>query len=275
MVLEKLRLDGPPRRVAVVTGGGRGLGREIALALAQAGADVCIASRTQAQLDDTAAFIQSRTGRPVLAVPTDVRSSQSCDAMLAAMLARFGRLDIMVNNAGVGDARGAGNRIWELDDGDWADAIAVNLNSAFFCSRSAVRQFLAQGEGGVILNVASGMGLRAAPTALGYSAAKGGVVALTRSLAAQVAGEGIRVNCIVPGFLAQKPPETDEQRERMAARGRFNTARRMGEAWEMGPLAVLLCSEASSYITGEMFVIDGGGLAGGIAPTGYRIGAEA
>jgi 2-deoxy-D-gluconate 3-dehydrogenase len=275
VVLEKLRLDGPPRRVAVVTGGGRGLGREIALALAQAGADVCIASRTQAQLDDTAAFIQSRTGRPVLAVPTDVRSSQSCDAMLAAMLARFGRLDIMVNNAGVGDARGAGNRIWELDDGDWADAIAVNLNSAFFCSRSAVRQFLAQGEGGVILNVASGMGLRAAPTALGYSAAKGGVVALTRSLAAQVAGEGIRVNCIVPGFLAQKPPETDEQRERMAARGRFNTARRMGEAWEMGPLAVLLCSEASSYITGEMFVIDGGGLAGGIAPTGYRIGAEA
>jgi len=275
LILDKLRLDGPPRRVAVVTGGGRGLGREIALALAHAGADVCIASRTQAQLDDTGAFIQSRTGRPVLAVPTDVRSSQSCDAMLAATLARFGRLDIMVNNAGVGDARGAGNRVQDLSDDDWADAIAVNLNSAFFCSRSAVRQFLAQGEGGVILNVASGMGLRAAPTALGYSAAKGGVVALTRSLAAQVAGEGIRVNCIVPGFLAQKPPETDEPRERMAARGRFNTARRIGEAWEMGPLAVLLCSAASSYVTGEMFVIDGGGLAGGIAPTGYRIGEEA
>jgi NAD(P)-dependent dehydrogenase (short-subunit alcohol dehydrogenase family) len=145
----------------------------------------------------------------------------------------------------------------------------VNLNSAFYGCRAAARQFIAQDGGGVIVNVASGMGMRAAPTALGYSAAKGGVIALTRSLAAQLAGEEIRVNCIVPGYVMQAPPETEEARTMAAQRGRFNTSGRLGEAWELGPLAVFLCSDASSYVTGELFVIDGGGLAGGIAPIGH------
>jgi NAD(P)-dependent dehydrogenase (short-subunit alcohol dehydrogenase family) len=269
MVLELLRLDGPPRRVAIVTGGGRGLGREMALALSVAGAEVCIAARTQAQLDDTAAFIAGKSGRAPLTVATDVRDSAQVDHLVAATVERFGRLDIMVNNAGIGDRRGAGSRIVDFDDADWADGISVNLDSAFYGSRAAARRFIAQGGGGVIVNVASGMGMRAAPTALSYSAAKGGVIALSRSLAAQLAGEGIRVNCIVPGFVTQAPPETDEARAMIAQRGRFNTSGRLGEAWELGPLAVLLCSPASSYITGELFVIDGGGLAGGIAPIGH------
>ncbi len=265
-MLERLRLDD---RVAIVTGGGRGLGREMALALSSAGAEVCIASRTQAQLEDTAAFIAEKTGRSPLIVPTDVRSSAAIDALVAATVERYGRLDIMLNNAGIGDARGAGARIWDLEDEDWADTVSVNLDSAFYGCRAAVRQFRAQGPGGVIINVASGMGMRAAPTALGYSAAKGGVIALTRSLAAQVAGEATRVNCIVPGFVVQAPPQTVEDAERIAQRGKFNTARRLGEAWELGPLAVFLASDASSYVTGELFVIDGGGLAGGIAPLGH------
>ena len=265
-MLERFRLDG---RVAIVTGGGRGLGREMARSLSEAGAEVCIASRTRSQLEATAAFIAAHTGREPLVVPMDVRSSADMKALVAATVARFGRLDIMMNNAGIGDGRGAGSRIWEFEDDDWLDSIAVNLNSAFYGCREAVRQFQAQGGGGVIVNVASGMGMRAAPTALGYSAAKGGVISLTRSLAAQVAGEEIRVNCIVPGFVVQAPPQTGEDRERMAQRGRFNTSRRLGEAWELGPLAVYLCSDASSYVTGELFVIDGGGLAGGIAPIGH------
>lgn len=274
MVLERLRLDGPPRRVAVVTGGGRGLGREMALALSAAGADVCIASRTASQLEATAAFIEEHTGRRPLALPTDVRSSAGCDGLVRETVAHFGRLDIMMNNAGVGDARGAGARVWDLEDDDWRDTIAVNLDSAFYGSRAAARRFREQGEGGVIVNVASGTALRAYPTGLGYSAAKGGVISLSRSLSGQLAGEGIRVNCIVPGFIAQRPAETPEDLERFAARGRFNTARRLGEAWELGPLAVFLCSPASSYITGEIFVIDGGGLAGGIAPTGFLADAN-
>jgi NAD(P)-dependent dehydrogenase (short-subunit alcohol dehydrogenase family) len=272
-MLERLRLDGPPRSVAIVTGGGRGLGREMALALTAAGAEVCIAARTIAQLEETAAFIEDHTGRRPLIVPTDVRSPEQCDALVEATVAHFGRLDIMVANAGGGDPGHASTRIADFTDEDWRHFLGVNLDSAFFCGRAAVRQFLAQNSGGVIVNLASGMGLRAAPTALGYSSAKGGVVALTRSLAAQVAGEDIRVNCIVPGFVTQSPPQDQETKERLAARGRFIPVGRLGEAWELGPLAVFLCSDASSYITGECFVIDGGGLAGGVAPLGHLAGA--
>ena len=268
MVRELFRLDG---KVAIVTGGGRGLGREMALSLSDAGAEVTLASRTQSQLESTAAFIAAKTGRSPLCVPTDVRESAQMDDMVAATVAKFGRLDIMVNNAGIGDRRGAGSRIWELEDEDWADGIAVNLNSAFFGSRAAIRQFRTQESAGVVINVASGFGMRASTGSMSYGAAKAGVISLTKSVAAQVAGEGMRVNCIVPGFLVQAPPETDDGREMIAQRGRFNTARRLGEAWEMGPLAVFLASRASSYITGEIFVIDGGGLAGGVAPLGQGL----
>ena len=265
---ERFRLDG---QVAIVTGGGRGLGREMALALSQAGAEVTLASRTESQLAETAAFIGAKSGREPLCVPTDVRSSAQMDAMVAAPVAKFGKLDIMVNNAGIGDRRGAGNRVWDLEDDDWAAGIAVNLNSAFYGCRAAVRQFQKQDMPGVIINVASGFGMRASPNSISYGSAKAGVISLTQSVAAQVAGEGSRVNCIVPGFLVQAPPETEDERSMIAQRGRFNTARRLGEAWEMGPLAVFLASRASSYITGEVFVIDGGGLAGGVAPLGQGL----
>jgi NAD(P)-dependent dehydrogenase (short-subunit alcohol dehydrogenase family) len=264
--LDALRLDG---KVAIVTGGSRGLGREMALSLCGAGADVCIASRTQAQLDDTAGFIESKTGRRPYAIPTNIQDSAECDLLIRQTVERFGRLDIMLNNAGIGDRRGAGSRLLDLADEDWHDTIEVNLYGTFYCSRAAARQFLAQGGGGVIVNVASGTALRAHPSSFGYAAAKAGVISLTKSMAAMLAGEEVRVNCIVPGYVVQAPPETDEQKATIASRGRFNTARRLGEAWELGPLAVFLCSDASSYITGESFVIDGGGLAGGIAPTGW------
>lgn len=269
MVLERLRLDGPPRRVAIVTGGGRGLGREMALALSDAGAEVCIASRTLAQLEGTARFIEGRTGRLPLVVSMDVRDPAACDALVQRTVAQFGRLDIMLNNAGIGDRRGANANITDLADDDWHDAIAVNLDSTFYCSRAAARQLKKQGEGGTIINVASGTAMRMAAFSLAYATAKGGVISLTKSLAGQLAGEGIRVNGIVPGFVSQAPPETQEQRDLLASRGKFNTIGRLGEAWELGPLAVFLASDASGYITGENFIIDGGGLAGGIAPTGW------
>lgn len=271
MVLDSLRLDGPPRRVAIITGGSRGLGKAMAIALAEAGADVCIASRTVSQLESAAAEIEAACGRKPLIVPTNVQKSADCDALIAKTVEHFGRLDIMMNNAGIGDRRGAGRQITDLEDADWHDTIEVNLHSTFYCSRAAARQLLKQAEGGVIVNVASGTALRSSPQSLGYAAAKAGVISLTKSTAGALVGENIRVNCIIPGFVAQQPPQTDEEAERLKQRGRFNTARRLGEAWELGPLAVFLCSDASSYVTGEVFVIDGGGLAGGIAPTGYTL----
>lgn len=275
MILEKLRLEGPPRRVVIVTGGSRGLGKAMAISLAEAGADICIASRTVSQLEAAAAEIKAAGGREPLVVPTNVQSRAECDALIEKTVAHFGRLDVMLNNAGIGDARGAGARIQDLDDADWHDTIEVNLYSTFYCSRAAVRHFLKQDEGGVILNVASGTALRSSPQSIGYAAAKAGVISLTKSLAAQVAGENIRVNCIVPGFVSQRPPRDEQEEAMRAQRGRFVTVRRLGEAWELGPLAVFLCSEASSYVTGEAFVIDGGGLAGGVAPTGWAVSEPA
>jgi NAD(P)-dependent dehydrogenase (short-subunit alcohol dehydrogenase family) len=274
MVLERLRLDGPPRRVAIVTGGSRGLGKAMAIALAAAGADVCIASRTPAQLEATAAEIEAKTGREPLVLPTNVQSSAECDALVERTVERFGRLDIMLSNAGIGDARGSGSRLWDLSDADWHDTIEVNLYSAFYCARAAARRLIDQGEGGVIVNVASGSALRAFPQAFAYGAAKAGVISLTKSLAAALIGENIRVNCIIPGYVAQRPPADEQEARQLAQRGRFVPVRRIGEAWELGPLAVYLCSDASSYVTGESFIIDGGGLAGGIAPTGFAPGRE-
>ena len=268
-MLEKLRLDGPPRRVAIVTGGSRGLGKAMAISLSEAGAEICIASRTLEQLESASDEIEAASGRRPLVVPTNVQDSAQCDALIAKTVDRFGRLDIMMNNAGIGDRRGGGSNIWDLADADWQDTIEVNLHSTFYCSRAATKRLLAQGEGGVIINVASGTALRGYPQSFAYGAAKAGVIALTKSMAASLAGENIRVNCIVPGFVLQSPPKDDQAREAARSRGRFNPAQRLGEAWELGPLAVFLCSEASSYVTGESFVIDGGGLTGGIAPSGF------
>lgn len=268
-MLEKLRLDGPPRKVAIVTGGSRGLGREMALALAKAGADVCIAARTQEQLERTAAVIAAESGREPFFMATNVQSSEQCERLIRETAAHFGRVDILVNNAGIGDARGAGSGIWDLTDEDWHDTIEVNLYSTFYCTRSIVQYWREHGEAGVILNISSGTALRAHARGFAYAAAKAGVISLTKSTAAMLVRDGIRVNCIVPGFVAQHPPQTDEEVELLASRGRLNTARRLGEAWELGPLAVFLCSDASSYITGDVIAIDGGGLAGGIAPVGW------
>jgi NAD(P)-dependent dehydrogenase (short-subunit alcohol dehydrogenase family) len=275
VVLEKLRLDGPPRKVVIVTGGSRGLGKAMAISLAEAGADICIASRTVSQLESAAAEIKAASGRDPLIVPTNVQSRSECDALIEKTVAHFGRLDVMLNNAGIGDARGAGARIHDLEDADWHDTIEVNLHSTFYCSRAAVRTFLKQDQGGVILNVASGTALRSSPQSIGYAAAKAGVISLTKSLAAQVVGEYIRVNCIVPGYVSQRPPRDEQEAAMRQQRGRFIPVRRLGEAWELGPLAVFLCSDASSYVTGEAFVIDGGGLAGGIAPTGWVVSEPA
>jgi len=269
MVLEKLRLDGPPRRVAIITGGSRGLGKAMAISLAEAGADVCIASRTVSQLESAAAEIEAHCGRKPLIVPTNVQKSDQCDNLVEQTVKHFGRLDIMLNNAGIGDRRGAGSRVWELDDADWLDTIEVNLFSTFYCSRAAIRVLREQDQGGVILNVASGTALRASANSIGYAAAKAGVISLTKSLSGALVGDNIRVNCIVPGFVSQRPAENEEEEAMRKQRGRFITVRRLGEAWELGPLAVFLCSEAAGYITGESFIIDGAGLAGGIAPTGY------
>jgi NAD(P)-dependent dehydrogenase (short-subunit alcohol dehydrogenase family) len=265
MVLERLKLDG---KVAIVTGAGRGLGRQMALALAEAGADVVCAARTAAQIDRTKSDIET-LGRRAIAQPTDVRDSAQCDALIQRAVDQFGKLDIMLSNAGIGDMRGANAELWDVNDDDWHDTLDVNLSSAFYCARAAAKVLAAQGHGGTIINLASGTAMRAYPMSFGYGAAKAGVIAITKSMSAMLVRHNIRVNCIIPGFVMQAPPGNEQAELFAQTRGRYLPAQRLGYAWELGPLAIFLASDASSYVTGQGFVIDGGGLAGGLAPMGF------
>ena len=265
MVLERLKLEG---KVAVVTGAGRGLGRQMALALADAGADVLCAARTLEQVERTAADIRA-FGRRAIAQSTDVRDSAQCDAMVQRASDELGRIDIMLSNAGIGDMRGANAELWDVNDDDWHDTLDVNLSSAFYCARAASKQMVAEGHGGTIINVASGTALRAYPMSFGYGAAKAGVIALTKSLSWMLQKHNIRVNCIIPGFVRQAPARNEREEIFAKTQGQFVPAQRLGEAWELGPLAIFLASDASSYVNGQGFVIDGGGLAAGLAPTGF------
>ena len=259
-MLERFSLEG---KVAVVTGAGRGLGRQMALAMARAGADVVCAARTSEQIEGAAAEIRE-LGRRAITVPTDVRSATDINAMVERCISEFGRLDVMLANAGGGGAA-SGKQPHEVSDDQWHDTLDTNLSSALYCARAAIPHMQRQG-GGVIITVASGTGLRGYPQGWAYAAAKAGLVGLTQSLALIYAKDNIRVNTIVPGFIAQRPPANAQEEAVYAERGKFIPARRLGRADELGPLAVFLASDASSYVTGESFIIDGGGLAGGVAP---------
>ena len=175
----------------------------------------------------------------------------------------------MLSNAGIGDMRGANAELWDVNDDDWHDTLDVNLSSAFYCARAARSRWSTQGHGGTIINVASGTAMRAYPMSFGYGAAKAGVIALTKSLSAMLVKHNIRVNCIIPGFVTQGPARNEQEEIFAQTRGRYLPAQRLGAAWELGPLAIFLASDASSYVTGQGFVIDGGGLAGGLAPMGF------
>lgn len=264
-MLEALRLDG---RRAIVTGAGRGLGREMALHLAAAGADIVCAARTSSQIEAVAEEIRA-LGRQALVAPTDVAVPEQVDALAERAVAEWGGFEIFIANAG-GGGGASGKDILDISDDDWRETIDINLSSVFYSARAALRHFRERG-GGNLITVASGTGMRGDPRTHVYGAAKAGVVTLTRSLAVRLAREGVRANCIVPGFVLQWAIREPGEIETARGRGARIPVGRVGEAWELGPLAVYLASDASAYVTGESFVIDGGGLAGGLAPTGWDV----
>jgi NAD(P)-dependent dehydrogenase (short-subunit alcohol dehydrogenase family) len=264
MVMERFDLTG---KVVVVTGAARGLGKQMVLALAKAGADVLCADLLTEQNEQTAEEVRT-LGRRAIAVKVDVRDSHQCDGLIERCLKEFGRIDVMLSNAGIGEARGLNKTLWEVADEDWADTIAINLSSAFYCARAASRPMVEQGHG-VIINLGSGTALRGAPLIFPYAAAKAGVISLTQSLAMLLARHNIRVNCIIPGEFARRPSANEEEESFWADRGKFFPAQRVGEPWELGALAVFLASDASSYMTGQGIPVDGGFLAGGYAPVPF------
>jgi NAD(P)-dependent dehydrogenase (short-subunit alcohol dehydrogenase family) len=268
MILEKFNLRG---KTAIVTGGGTGLGKVMCHALAEGGADIVVASRNSGPINGTAEEV-IRLGRRAIAVPTDVTESPQVDRLVERAIKEFGKIDILINNAGI--ARGIESSprdpvqkelgpIWEITDAMWHQAIDVNLTSAFYCCRAVARHMIERGSGKII-NMASVGGLRAVRNNFTYCSAKAGLIMFTKTLAVSWARNNIQVNCIAPGVF----PGVEVLPSTIQKLARFMPMGRCGELREIGPLAVFLGSQGSDYITGECFVVDGAGSVG-YAPTGY------
>ena len=261
-MLENLNLDG---RVVVITGGGTGLGLEMVRALTRSGANLAIAGRRPGPIE-AARDEALADGRDAIAVPTDVSNSSHANGLIDAAVAHFGRVDVLINNAAM-VADNVLKPIWEITDDDWESAMSINLSGAFFCARAAAKAMADVGKGKII-NVASGFGLRGGRDIYMYCASKGGIINLTRVLSFSLARYGITANSIVPGFIPTIDPSADINRT-LPQTGDFLPSGKLGRAEELGPIAVFLASDASDYMSGEMFILDGGGLAAGIAPTGH------
>ncbi len=261
-MLESLSLEG---KVVVITGGGTGLGLAMVRAMARAGANLSIAGRRQGPIDEAAAQVKE-LGGDSLAISTDVADSAQVDRLISATLDHFGQSDVMINNAGA-TRENVRKPIWEISDDEWRQPMDVNLTGAFYCSRAVSKPMSDRGKGKII-NVSSGFGLRGGRDIYMYCCSKGGMIQLTRVLAFNLARHGITANTIVPGFIPTREIDATLRRSTPQS-GEFLPIGKLGRPDDLGPVAVFLASEASDYMTGEMIIVDGGGLAGGLAPTGH------
>jgi 3-oxoacyl-[acyl-carrier protein] reductase len=237
-------------RVALVTGASRGIGRGIAEALSAAGATVAINYRARHDAAKEALAAIEGAGGQAFLVPTDVSDPRQASALVDAVTARTGRLDILVNNAGVT----RDGLFTESTDEDWEALMGTNLEAVAACSRRAIPAMMLKGFGRII-NVSSVAAARGGRGAASYAASKGGVNALTRALAVELAPRRITVNAIAPGLI-----ETDLSRPLLAAAARRDLVpmRRAGTPADVAPLAVFLASEQAAYLTGQIIAVDGG-----------------
>ena len=253
-VADAFRLDG---KVAVVTGANRGLGRAMAVALAEAGADVALAARAKPELEESAHQVAAR-GRRALVVPTDVTRYAEVEALVGRAVGELGRLDVVVNNSGIAQV----TPLAEMPPEEFARTIEVNLIGVFHGCRAAAGHLIAQ-KSGKVINLASVLGVAGLAGYSAYSASKGGVIALTKALAAEWARHGIQVNAIAPGWFVTDMNAGAFADARVSERLlRDVPMRRTGRLDEIGPLVVYLASPASSYMTGQTVFLDGGHTAG-------------
>ena len=242
-------------KVAIVTGGNTGIGQAIAVALAEAGADIAVAGRTAPT--ETEAQVR-KAGRKFLSVAADLSDTGVIPEVVGQTAKHFGHLDILVNNAGIIRRADA----LDFTEADWDAVMDVNLKSVFFLAQAAARQMLAQGQGGKIVNIASLLSFQGGVRVASYTAAKSGLAGITRLLASEWAAKGINVNAIAPGYIATNNTDAlqkDETRNRQILER--IPAGRWGRPEDIGGGAVFLASRAADYLHGAIVPIDGGWLA--------------
>ena len=249
-------------KVALVTGGSRGIGEATALALAKAGADVAVTSRKLPDLERVAGEIR-KIGRRALAVEAHIGRMEMLQPLVDRVVTEFGRIDILVNDAGTNFFMPA----IEMTEKGWDSVLNLDLKGLFFLSQAVAKQMIKQGTGGKIVNISSVSGLRVQVPTGHYSIAKAGVIMATKVMALEWSKYGIRANCIAPGAIETKlydsifavlPP--DEAKANKEAAAKRIPMGRAGEPKELADAVLFLASNASSYITGQVFSVDGGSL---------------
>jgi NAD(P)-dependent dehydrogenase (short-subunit alcohol dehydrogenase family) len=244
-------------KVAIVTGGSKGIGRSIALGLAEHGADVALAARKPEPLAEAVNAVQA-LGRHAIGVPTNVRRTEELKNLVNETVQQLGRVDYLVNNAGTNPVYGP---VHEIDERAWDTIMNTNVKSAHFLSNFAREAMLVHGEGGAIVNVSSVGGRLASDVIGGYSVSKAAIIMLTQVQAKTWGTDGIRANCIAPGLIKTEFARAlwDDEKTRRAAESTA-ALNRIGEPDEMAGAVVYLCSPASSFVTGQTLVLDGGRL---------------
>jgi NAD(P)-dependent dehydrogenase (short-subunit alcohol dehydrogenase family) len=244
-------------KVALITGGGSGMGRASCVLFAREGARVAVVDRVEAAGRETVRLIADE-GREASFVEADVARPADVERMIGATVAGYGRLDVLFNNAGI---EGPSVNLLEYGEDDWARVIAVNLTAVYLAMRAAIPHMIDQG-GGVILSTASVAGLVGLARSSAYSAAKAGVIGLTRTVALEYGPQNIRANCICPGFISTPMLDRVRGDRPEEALQRYTPLRRVGQADDIAHAAVYLASDEASYVTGVPFMVDGGFVAG-------------
>ncbi|MDP8298380.1 MAG: 3-oxoacyl-[acyl-carrier-protein] reductase [Candidatus Tantalella remota] len=239
-------------KVSIVTGAARGIGKDIASLFAEEGADLAICDVNEEALSEMKAEIEKNTGRKVFVQKVDVTSSEDVEDFVKKTLDNFGSLDILVNNAGIT----RDNLVMRMSEQEWDAVLDVNLKGAFNCIKAVTRPMMKK-RSGKIVNMASIVGVMGNAGQANYSASKGGLIALTKTIAKELGSRNINVNAIAPGFIQTDMTDklSEEAKDKLLA---FIPLARMGSTRDVASLALFLASDAASYITGQVVKVDGG-----------------